>query len=109
MKTRRIWRGRRPLMVWAVLPLLLALPWASAAQTRYVRLQGRVQWISANVLSLSVQDSPGIGIDLVRVPQSDYFGLTQGDWVTVTGQLSDDSRRVLGISIQRIDPGFQAP
>jgi hypothetical protein len=107
--TLRVWRGLRPPVLWAVLPLLVALPSVSEAQTRYVRLQGRVQWISANVLSLSVPDRPGIGIDLVRVPQGDYFGLVQGDWVTVTGQLSDDSRRILGTSIQRSDPSFQAP
>lgn len=102
-------RRLRRLMVAAVFPLLLALPAASAAQTRYVRLEGRVQWIAGTVLSLSVNDRPGVGIDLLRVPQSDYGGLVQGDWVIVTGQLSDDYRRVLGTSIQRVDPGVQAP
>ncbi len=81
--------------------LLLALPAASAAETRYVRLEGRVQWVAGNVLSLAVNEGPSVGIDLVRVPQSDYGGLVQGDWVIVRGQLSDDYRRVLGTSIQR--------
>ena len=93
----------------AVFPLLLALPAAPAAQSRYVRLEGRVQWIAGNVLSLARNDGPSVRIDLARVPQSDYGGLAQGDWVIVTGQLSDDYRRVLGTSIQRGYPGFQAP
>jgi len=108
MTTRQRRRLRR-VMVSVVLPLLLALPAASAAQTRYVRLEGHVQWIAGTVLSLSVADQPGVGIDLVRVPQSDYSGLVQGDWVVVTGQLSDDNRRVLGTSIQRRVPGVQSP
>lgn len=99
----------RRLLVLVVAGLMLALPVVSAAQARYVRLEGRVQWIAGNVLSLSVSDSPAIGIDLIQVAQSDYSGLGQGDWVIITGQLSDDYRRVLGISIQRGDPGFQAP
>jgi len=108
MTTRQ--RGRlHRLMVSVVLSLLLALPAASAAQTRYVRLEGRVQWIAGTVLSLSVDDRPAVGIDLVRVPQSDYSGLVQGDWVIVTGQLPDDRLRVLGTSIQRSVPGVQAP
>jgi hypothetical protein len=102
-------RHLRLLVVSVVFSLLLALPAASAAQTRSVRLEGRVQWIAGSVLSLSLSDRPGIGIDLVRVPQSDYGGLVQGDRVIVTGQLSDDYRRVLGTSILRVDPGFQAP
>jgi hypothetical protein len=88
---------------------MLALPVAVAAQGRYVRLEGRVLWIAGKVLSLSVSDSPAVGIDLVQVPQSDYSGLGQGDWVMVSGQLSDDYRRVLGISIQRGNPGIQTP
>jgi hypothetical protein len=100
----------RRLVVFAALALLLALPSASAAQTRYIRLEGRVQWVAGNVLSLAVNDGPSVGIDLVRVPQSDYGGLAQGDWVIVLGQLSGDYRRVLGASIQRGYPiGIQAP
>ena len=99
----------RRLVAFAV-ALLLALPAASAAETRYVRLEGRVQWVAGNVLSLAVNEGPSVGIDLVRVPQSDYGGLVQGDWVIVRGQLSDDYRRVLGTSIQRGYPsGVQAP
>src|SRR5437867_12928260 len=108
MTTRQ--RGRlRRLMVSVVLSLLLALPAASAAQTRYVRFEGRVQWIAGTVLSLSVADRPAVGIDLVRVPQSDYSGLVQGDGVIVTGQLPADRLRVLATSIQRSVPGVQAP
>src|SRR5437762_10353182 len=108
MTTRQ--RGRlRRLMVSVVLSLLLALPAASAAQTRYVRLEGRVQWIAGTVLSLSVDDRPAVGIDLVRVPQSDYSGLVQGDWVIVTGQLPDDRLSVIGRSLKRSVTGVQEP
>ena len=100
----------RRLVVFAAFALLLALPAASAAQTQYLRLEGRVQWVAGNVLTLAVSDGPSVGIDLVRVPQSDYGGLVQGDWVIVRGRLSDDYRRVLGTSIQRGYPsGVQAP
>ena len=105
--TRR--RRLRRLLVSVLAPLILALPAASAAQARYVRLEGHVQWIAGNVLSLFVNDRPAVGIDLARVPQSDYAGLRQGDWVLITGQLSDDYRRVLGMSIQRGHPRVQAP
>jgi hypothetical protein len=93
----------------AVFPLLAALPASPAAQSRDVRLEGRVQWIAGTVLSLAPNDGPAVRVDLGRVPQSDYGGLAQGDWVIVTGRLSDDYRRVLGTSIQRGYPGFQAP
>lgn len=101
--------SQRRLLVLVVAALMLTLSTASAAPARYVRLEGRVLWIAGNVLSLSVSDSPAVRIDLVQVPQSDYSGLGQGDWVIVTGQLSDDYRRVLGISIRRGDLGFQTP
>src|SRR5437763_14526643 len=104
MTTRQ--RGRlRRLMVSVVLSLLLALPAASAAQTRYVRLEGRVPWIAGTVLSLSVDDGPAGGIDVVRAPQRDYSVLAQGDWDLVNGQLTDDGLGVLGSSDRRSVPG----
>ena len=92
-----------------VVACLVLLPGSSLAQSRSVRFEGRVQWIGGSVLSVAVNDGPAVAIDLGRVPQSDYSGLTQGDWVIVIGELSPDRRRVLGSSVTRTDGGFQAP
>ena len=85
------------------------LPGSSLAQSRFVRFEGRVQWIGGAVLSVAVNDGPSVAIDLARVPQSDYSGLVQGDWVIVTGELSSDRRRILGSGITRTYGGFQSP
>jgi hypothetical protein len=89
--------------------LVLALPASTAAQGRNVRFEGRVLWISGTVLSVAVNDGPSVGIDLARVPQSDYIGLAQGDWVIVAGELSPDRRRILGLGIGRVYGATQAP
>lgn len=91
-----------------VLLVALAMPPIASAQTRALRLEGRVLWVAGNVLSLAVNDGPAVTIDLRGVPQGDYYGLVQGDWVVVLGQLSPDYRRVLGTSITRY-AGSQAP
>jgi hypothetical protein len=99
----------RRLALLTMFALLLALPLPSAAQSRYVRLEGRVQWIAGTVLSLAGTDGWAVGIDLRRAPQSDYSGVGQGDWVVVLAELSDDYRRVFAVSIRRGYPGIQAP
>ncbi len=74
--TSRMYPGAsRRLAFLTMFALLLALPLPSAAQSRYVRLEGRVQWIAGTVLSLAVNDGPAVGIDLHRAPQSDYSGV----------------------------------
>ena len=89
--------------------LLLALPAAASAQSRAIRFEGRVQWIGGSVLSVAVNDGPSVAVDLGRVPQSDYSGLAQGDWVIVVGELSPDRRRILGSGITRSPNPFQSP
>ena len=88
--------------------LALMLPTSAVAQSRYVRFEGRVQWIGGTVLSVAVSDGPAVAIDLGRVPQGDYIGLAQGDWVIVAGELSPDRRRVIGTGISRAS-STQAP
>src|SRR5262245_49564309 len=82
--------------------LALALAAPAAAQTQYVRFEGRVQWIGGSVLSVASSDGPAIAVDLGRVPQGDYIVLGQGDWVIVAGELSPDRRRVFGTGITRV-------
>ena len=100
---------RRFLLLGLVCAPVLTLPSPTTAQTRYVRFEGRVQWLSGTVLSVAINDGPAVAVDLGRVPQSDYAGLNQGDWVLVTGELSSDRRRVLGTGISREGYPGQAP
>jgi hypothetical protein len=109
---RIVWRSRDVRVT--VVPLVLAaalvglsLPDPAAAQ-RVVRLEGRVLWVAGTTLSLAVNDGPAVGVDLRNVPQGDYSGLAQGDWVVVVAQLSPDYRRLIGTSITRTG-GYQAP
>jgi hypothetical protein len=93
-----------------IVACLVVLPGSAMAQSRFVRFEGRVQWIGGSVLSVAVNDGPSVAIDLGRVAQSDYSGLVQGDWVVVTGELSSDRRRILGSGITRTyGGGFQSP
>ena len=101
--------ARRLLGIGLMLALMLALPASAVAQSRYLRFEGRVQWISGAVLSVAVNDGPAVAIDLGRVRQGDYIGLAQGDWVIVEGELSPDRRRVVGTGISRVYSSFQAP
>jgi hypothetical protein len=101
--------ARRLLGIGLMLALMLTLPAPAVAQSRYVRFEGRVQWISGTVLSIAVGDGPAAAVDLGRVPQGDYIGLAQGDWVIVQGELSPDRRRVVGTGISRAFSPSQAP
>ena len=92
-----------------MLALMLTLLGSAVAQSRYLRFEGRVQWISGAVLSVAVNDGPAVAIDLGRVRQGDYIGLAQGDWVIVEGELSPDRRRVVGTGISRGYGSSQAP
>jgi hypothetical protein len=101
--------ARRLLGIGLMLALMLTLPASAVAQSRYLRFEGRVQWISGAVLSVAVNDGPAVAIDLGRVRQGDYIGLAQGDWVIVEGELSPDRRRVVGTGISRVYASSQAP
>jgi hypothetical protein len=100
---------RRALGILLALVLLgLAAPGPVAAQQR-VHFEGRVLWVSGNSMAIAVNDGPSVSVDLGDVPQGEYAGLEEGEWVVVTAQLSRDRRKVFGISIARYGGGFQAP
>ena len=91
--------------------LLLGLVGSAYSQERYLRLEGHVQWIAGQTMILATNTDGAdsyiprslwtIRVDLRDVPQDEYSALAQGDLVTVTGVLSDDNSRLVGISIER--------
>jgi len=110
--------SRRQLLIVGLLVLLgtggsavLSARPASADSQRYLRLDGRVQWIAGQTMILATNtDLMGsyvpqalwsVRVDLRRVPQAEYDALAQGDFITVTGVLSDDNRLLIGASIEQ--------
>jgi hypothetical protein len=103
---------KRAAIVLVALSLLLAAGHRApaAAQGRYMRLDGIVQWIASNKMQLILDSGPSVSIDLTQVPQEQYRGLSQRDRVGVIATLSSDGRQILGLSITRVDPfGYEAP
>ena len=89
----------------AVLMMSIALPSSPAsAQGDEVRFEARVSWIAGNTMIVSTDATPSVRVDLTRVDQGDYQGLTTGDFVIVTGTISDDANRVFATSIERTAP-----
>jgi hypothetical protein len=87
------------ILVGLVVSLLLAGTLEPAdAQTRYVVLDGRVQWIAGQTMMLIPDGGLPINVDLSRVPQGEYATLTQGNRVVVSG-VSSDGRRVLATAV----------
>ncbi len=87
-----------------VLSLVIAgVPALAAAQGRYVRLDGSVQWIAADKMQLILDSGRSIAVDLTRVPQEQYRALRQRDRVSVTGLVAADSRTMLATSVIRVD------
>jgi hypothetical protein len=98
---------RAPLiLLLAVVLAGLAMPGPAAAQR--VRFEGRLLWISGNTMAVAANDGPSVSIDLSNVPQSDYQGLEEGEWIMVLAEYSRDRRNLLGLSVTRYS-GFQAP
>ncbi len=82
----------------------------AAAQGRYVRVDGSVQWIAADKMQLILDSGLSVAIDLTRVPQDQYRTLRERDRVSVIGVVSADNRRVLATSVTPGDTwGGQAP
>jgi hypothetical protein len=75
----------------------------SAAQDQYLQVEGWVQWLSAQRLQLVLDNGLSIAIDLTRVPQDQYQGLSPGmrDRISVIGVTSPDNRRLVASSITR--------
>jgi len=82
----------------------------AAAQGRYLRLDGWVQWIASDRMQLILDSGQSVAIELNQVPQDQYRGLAQRDRVSVIGVPSPDNRRLIGTSVTRVDIwGGQAP
>jgi hypothetical protein len=88
--------------------VLLTVPLLAEAQ-RPLLYEGRVQWIAGSTLILMTDDGWSLRVNLTRVPQSDYSGLTPRDRIIVSGTLSQDGNYVLGLSIERVRSDNQSP
>jgi hypothetical protein len=101
-------KGEQTALIVVVVSLLLAsAPEPATAQEWLVRFDGRVQWIAGQLMAVHPTSGHSVTVDLVGVPQSEYAGLTVGDWVVVTGAIRNGNRRVIGRSIIRGE--IQAP
>jgi hypothetical protein len=90
--------------------LLLTSP--ATAQGQRMEVEGWVQWVSAQRLQLVLDNGLSISVDLTRVPQDQYQGLSPGmrDRVYVTGVVSPDKRRLIASSVTRLGGStYQAP
>ena len=76
----------------------------ATAQGQYLQVEGWVQWISAQRLQLVLDNGLSISVDLTRVPQDQYQGLSSGlrDRVAVVGVVSPDNRRLIASSVTRV-------
>jgi len=74
-----------------------------AAQDQSVRIEGRVLWIAAETMVVApYADSAPIRVDLSRVHQDEYMGLTTDDAVSVTGTVPKEGNRLIATSIERL-------
>jgi len=86
----------------ALLAISIMLPSSPvSAQGDEVRFEGRVSWIAGETMVVSTDDAPSVRVDLTHVDQDEYQRLTTGDFVIVTGTISDDANRVFATSIER--------
>ena len=99
---------RRTALILLLAVVLAGLAMPGPADAQRVRFEGRLLWISGNMMAVAVNDGPSISVDLADVPQSDYQGLEEGEWVMVLAQYTRDRRKLLGLSVTRYS-GFQSP
>ena len=104
-------RGRRfgPVVLSLVLVslMLAGVPGLAAAQDWSIRFDGRVQWVAGQLMVVDSDFGSSITVDLLRVPQGEYSGLTTGDRVTIIGVVRNGNPRVRGTSVLRTET--QAP
>lgn len=101
-------KGKRTGLIVVVVSLLLTSALEPAvAQEWPVRFDGRVQWVAGQLMVVHQASGYSVSVDLVGVPQSEYAGLTVGDWVVVIGVIRNGNHRVIGTSIMRGE--IQAP
>ena len=99
---------RRAALILLIAVVLLSLAMPGPADAQRVRFEGRLLWISGNTMAVAVNDGPSVTIDLGDVPQGDYQGLEEGEWVMVLAEYTRDRRNLLGLSVTRYS-GFQSP
>jgi len=89
---------------------LMATLWigVGAAEETPIRIQGRVEWIAAQVMVISLDGRvitaggpAAINVDLSQVDQDEYQGLVAGDPVLVIGTVSAARNRVIATSVMR--------
>ena len=95
-------RGVAALMALALLSVLSVT--ASAADDTPVRFQGRVLWIAGETLMVATDDSQSVNVDLTHVAQDQYQRLGSNDRVVVTGTIPPERNRVVGASIEQLEP-----
>jgi hypothetical protein len=97
-------RGRHAALLVVVAAMVLAsVPAPAGAQEWWVRFDGRVQWLAGDLMVVSANGRSNVSVDLRRVPQDEYGGLSGGDWVMVIGVIRHSDRRVIGISVRRVE------
>jgi hypothetical protein len=89
----------------ALMAILVAivLPVATAV-AQPVAFQGRVSWVAGETLIVSTADTPSVRVDLRQVDQDEYQRLRSGDLILVTGDIPDESDRVVATSIDLLAP-----
>ena len=87
--------------------VLASAPGPAAAQEWSIRFDGRVQWVAGQLMVVDSVFGSSITVDLLRVPQGEYSGLTTGDRVTIIGVVRNGNPRVRGRSVLRTET--QAP
>jgi hypothetical protein len=86
------------------------------AQENLVRVEGRVQWIAGGTMVVAPYGTvvapagtSAINIDLSRVDQGEYKGLSAGDSVVVTGTVTTARDRVIARSVERPEGAAASP
>ena len=87
--------------------VLARAPEPAGAQEWSIRFDGRVQWVAGQLMVVDSDFGSSVAIDLLRVPQGEYAGVTTGDRVTVIGVIRNGNARVMGRSVLRTET--QAP
>ena len=99
---------RPAVLALALVSLMLAsAPAPAVAQEWSIRFDGRVQWVAGQQMVVDSDFGSSITVNLLRVPQGEYAGLTTGDRVTIIGVVRNGNPRVQGRSVVRTET--QAP
>ena|SRR5436190_19754329 len=88
--------------------VLMATLWIDVGRAHeVVRIEGRVLWISGEIMvvapySVVAFGAGAINVDLSQVDQDEYAGLVMGYPVVVTGTVDDARNRVIATSVQHL-------